>query len=62
MKFIKSIFEFFSTLLLLFKGKSVEKKEEQRKEQIKQVETFHKDTVKNIEKGKIDDINKKLRF
>jgi len=62
MKFIKSIFEFLSTILVFFKGKSLEKKEEKRKEQIKEVETFHKDTVKTVEKGKIDDINNKLRF
>lgn len=62
MKIINTILEFISTIFSFFKSKSVEKKEEKRQEQTEKVETFHKETVKNIEKGKIDAINEKLKF
>jgi hypothetical protein len=62
MKIINTILEFISTIFSFFKSKSVEKKEEKRQEQTEKVETFHKEIVKNIEKGKIDAINEKLKF
>jgi hypothetical protein len=62
MKIINTILEFISTIFSFFKSKSVEKKEEKRQEQKDKVETFHKETIKNIEKGKIDAINEKLKF
>jgi len=62
MKIINTILEFISTIFSFFKSKSVEKKEEKRQEQTDKVETFHKETIKNIERGKIDAINEKLKF
>lgn len=62
MKYLRYLLDFFSTIAGFFKGKSLEKKQEQRVEQVEKVESFKKETVRDVERGKIDAINEKLKF
>jgi hypothetical protein len=62
MKILSSIISFFSLIKELIIVIAAKMRQAQRKKEIKKVEEFKKETVKEVEKGEIDKINEKLKF
>ena len=62
MKILSSILSIFSLIKELIIVIAAKMRQAQRKKEIKKVEEFKKETVKEVEKGEIDKINEKLKF